>query len=47
MDDNRLRDHINAVNKLSDEDYAMLMTCVQSRELKRGDVLLKEGEPCR
>jgi CRP-like cAMP-binding protein len=47
MDDNRLKEQINAVNTLSDEDYALLMTCVQYRELKRGEVVLKEGEACR
>ncbi len=43
-----LQDSIKKVSKrITDEDIPLLVSCAQSRELKKGEVLLKEGEICR
>ena len=35
---------IDKVVELSDADLSLLLTCVTTRQVKKGDVLLKEGE---
>jgi CRP-like cAMP-binding protein len=47
MDHKILQPYIAQIIELSDEDLSLLVTCVQSRNLKKGEVLLKEGEVCR
>ena len=39
--------YISQVVTLTDEETSLLMECVERRILKKGDVLLKEGEICR
>jgi len=48
MDLNTLSGYIKKVSRrISDEDIPLLMSCAQNRELKKGAILLKEGEVCR
>ena len=47
MDIQKLQSCINSVLTLSDQDFSLLMNCVVSRGLKKGEILLNEGEVCR
>jgi CRP-like cAMP-binding protein len=47
MDNQTLHSHIAKVSILSDEDIALLTSCVVGRNLKKGEPILKEGEVCR
>lgn len=46
MDQKKLQEHIAQVSNLSDEDLSLLLTCVTSQTLKRGEKVLEEGEVC-
>ena len=48
MDQQTLQDAIKQVSdKISGEDLTLLVSCAVSRRLKKGEILLKEGEICR
>jgi len=48
MDNKTLEAYIKKVSKrIPDEDLPLLASCAQYRELKKGEILLKEGEICR
>jgi len=47
MIDKTLHEYINQISKLSDEDLALLLSCVTKQQLKKGELLLNEGEVCR
>lgn len=47
MDDKTLREHVTQILKLSDEEFSVLLGCVQTRTLKKGEILLREGDVCR
>jgi len=48
MDHKVLGNYIKQVSKrITDEDIPLLVSCTRSRELKKGEPLLKEGEVCR
>jgi CRP-like cAMP-binding protein len=47
MDYPALDGYINQVVDLSPEDLTLLHTCIEERHLKKGEVLLREGEVCR
>ncbi|MDP9076863.1 MAG: Crp/Fnr family transcriptional regulator [Bacteroidota bacterium] len=44
MDNNTLRNHITKILDLPEEDLSLLISCVTYRELKKGEILLNEGE---
>ena len=47
-DNTTLASYIKKASKrIPDEDIPLLMRCAQEREVKKGDVLLKEGVVCR
>ncbi|WP_184547104.1 Crp/Fnr family transcriptional regulator [Mucilaginibacter sp. FT3.2] len=45
--DQTLRDQITDISKLSDEELSLLIAHAQNRQLKKGEILLHEGEVCR
>lgn len=45
--DNDLKSCINHLIELSEEDFTLLNTCISIQELKKGEILLSEGEVCR
>jgi len=47
MNQAALRSYITELLPLSEEDLALLMSCVEYLELKKGEPLLKVGEVCR
>jgi CRP-like cAMP-binding protein len=47
MDHQILQAYTTPIWQLSDEDLSLLAACAVSRELKKGETLLKEGEVCR
>jgi len=48
MDKETLSTGIKQVStRISDEDLYFLLNCAEDRELKKGELLLKEGEICR
>jgi CRP-like cAMP-binding protein len=47
MDHKTLQIYTTPILQLSDEDLSLLAGCAMSRELKKGETLLKEGEVCR
>lgn len=47
MDHQTLQAYTIPILQLSDEDLSLLAGCAVSRELKKGETLLKEGEVCR
>lgn len=47
MDQKALHANITEISAMSDEDFALLMTCAKLLPLKKGQMLLKEGEVCR
>ncbi len=48
MDHKILEASIKTVSqRTTEEDIRLLVSCAQNRELKKGEVLLKEGEVCR
>ena len=47
MDLNTFRTYAAQIFELSDEDLALLMGNAVSRHLKKGELLLKQGEVCR
>jgi CRP-like cAMP-binding protein len=47
MESELLRTAINKITEMPDEDLALLDTCISRRELKRGSMVLEEGEVCR
>jgi CRP-like cAMP-binding protein len=48
MDDKALRYYIKQVaEKTADEDIELLVSCAVSRQLKKGERVLKEGEVCQ
>ncbi len=48
MDYTTLRTAIRQVSKYTtEEDIALLMSCAENRTLKKGEILLNEGQKCR
>ena len=48
MDDIAFHTYVKKVSRrIADEDVPLLLSCVQTRELKKGELLLKEGDVCR
>lgn len=47
MSNPTLQSSIKKISKLPDEDIALLVSCAIPRRLKKGEVILKEGEGCR
>ena len=48
MDQSKLPDYIKKVySRIPDEDIPLLVSCARSRQLKKGEALLKEGDVCR
>jgi CRP-like cAMP-binding protein len=48
MDNNTLQAHLKRIStKISDEDVSLLLSWAEGLELKKGELLLKEGEVCR
>ena len=47
MDNNTLRNHITKILDLPEEDLSLLVSCVTYRELKKGEILLNEGDVSR
>lgn len=47
MDNNNLREYITKISSLSDEDFFELTNISTCRDLKKGEVILNEGEVCR
>ena len=47
MDVHNLEYYINQILELSPEELGLLTACVVSRQLKKGELILKEGAICR
>ncbi|MDR3678467.1 MAG: Crp/Fnr family transcriptional regulator [Flavipsychrobacter sp.] len=48
MDHTKLHSYIKKVSKrITDEEFSLIISCAQSRQLKKGDAVLKEGDICR
>jgi CRP-like cAMP-binding protein len=46
-DQKTLEDYITEISPLAGDDLALLLSCAVNRELKKGDIVLKEGDVCR
>lgn len=46
MDPVILRNHILKVLQLPDEDISLLLSCAEGKSLKKGEILLNEGDYC-
>ena len=46
MDNKTLEQHITEIAELPPEDLALVMSCVTSKQLKKGEAILKQGEVC-
>jgi len=46
MDHQKLRACVNEILELPEEDFLLLLSCATSRELKKGEHLLREREIC-
>ena len=48
MDNHTLHTFIKQVSRnIPDEDFPLLVSCASNQKLKKGEVILKEGESCR
>ncbi len=47
MDDTILRSAATSIVELSDDDFSLLLSFASQRTLKKGGILLNEGEKCR
>ncbi len=47
MEENGIREHITNISELTDEELSLLISCASTHNLKKGEILLNEGEMCR